>query len=121
MIIDGDALVAWYPFIARRWRRVALCDPMAVRGACAQAGALSGGDPRTEPAAMFFAFASVRRAFPFAWKVMAHYVAHLQALNNGLRIDSDRHELDALCVAILHRRADWDGVRAWFDARLLAA
>lgn len=31
MILEGDALVAWYPFVARRWQRVALCDPMAVR------------------------------------------------------------------------------------------
>lgn len=106
MILDGDALVAWYPFVARRWPRVALCDPMAVRAACSQAAALAGDDPRREPAAIFFAFASVRRAFPFAWKVMAHYVAHLQAQANGLVIDAPREELDALCVDVLYQRAD---------------
>jgi hypothetical protein len=91
---------------------------MAVRAACARATALAGSDPRQEPAAIFFAFASVRRAFPFAWKVMAHDVAHLQAQANGFYVDAPREELDALCVDILYQRADWEAVRAWFDAHL---
>jgi len=118
MILDSEALAAWYPFIARRWHRVALCDPMAVRAACANAEQLASGNLRDEPAAIFFAFASVRRAFPFAWKVMAHYVAHLQAQANGLRIDTDRDQLDALCTDVLYRRADWERGRAWFAERL---
>lgn len=119
MILDADALVAWYPFIARRWQRVALCDPIAVRDACVHAETLAAHDARHEPAAIFYAFASKRRAFPFAWKVMAHYVAHLQARSNGLRIEAPRSELDALCLDVLYRRADWTSVRSWFDSRLV--
>lgn len=92
MILDADRLVAWYPHCARRHRRVNLCDP-AARQACERAAALAAGDAARTPAAVFLAFAESR---------------------------AEAEELDRLCLDVLHRRAGWDEVQAWFEPRLTA-
>lgn len=118
MTLSPEALAAWYPFVARRYKRVALFDPLAVQACCELAAALAAGDPATEPAAMFFAFASKRRAFPFAWKLMAGLIARQQAELNGLTLGATLDDLAALCVEVLFRRMDWEAVRAWFAPRV---
>ncbi len=120
MILDPDPIVAGYPFVARRLRRVAVCDPAAVRQACDRARALASS-PQEEPAAIFLAFAERRRAFPFAWKAMAALITRAQARANALRLDATEEELGALCTEVLYRRVDWERVRAWFAPRLVAA
>lgn len=116
MILDPSQIVAGYPFVARRLRRVAMCDPVAVQQACERAKALATSEEE-EPAAVFLAFAERRRAFPFAWKAMAAIVMRAQALTNGLRLEVAEDDLDRLCVEVLYRRVGWAEVRAWFAAR----
>ncbi len=118
MILDAGDLVAAWPHIAERHGRVPLCDAVAVRLCCERAASLASGDLLAEPAAMFFAFADRRRAFPFGWKLMADFIARAQAHADGLEILATRAELDAWCVAVLHRRAAWEDVRDWFVGRV---
>lgn len=120
MILDPSQIVAGYPFVARRLRRVAICDPIAVQQACERARELAASATE-EPAAIFLAFAERRRAFPFAWKAMAAIVTRAQALANGLRLDVSEDELDRLCADVLHRRVGWEETRAWFGPRTLPA
>lgn len=117
MILDAGRAVAGYPFIARRYGRVALCDPGAASECFERARELAAGVEANEPAALFYALASRRRAFPFAWKLMAWYLATAQATTNGLAVDATREELDALCVEVLYQRATWPVVLAWFAVR----
>jgi hypothetical protein len=121
MILDPSQLVLGYPFIAARHRRVAVCDAVAVHGCCLQAAELAGGDPKLEPAAMFFAFASRRRAFPFAWKLMADFILRAQARVNGFTLLATRAEIEALCIDVLYKKADWESVRGWTLPRLVAS
>ena len=78
------------------------------------------GASADEPASIFFAFADRRRAFPFAWKLMAVLLARRQAALNGLSLDSTASELDALCIDVLYQHASWETIRAWFTLRLRA-
>ncbi|RYE78526.1 MAG: hypothetical protein EOO74_05160 [Myxococcales bacterium] len=119
MILDAEQLILGYPFIAARHGRIAVCDALAVHACCSRAHALAGGDPRLEPAAMFFSFADRRRAFPFAWKLMVDFVTRAQARVNHLSLEMPREELEALCVDVLYRRATWEMVRDRIVARLL--
>ena len=119
MILDPSQIVAGYPFVARRLRRVTLCDPIAVQQACERAGQLAASAAE-EPAAIFLAFAERRRAFPFAWMAMAAIITRAQAHANGLRLEMSEEELGQLCVDVLHRRVGWDEVRAWFGPRTVA-
>jgi hypothetical protein len=118
VILDQEQLIASYPFLARRYQRVAICDATAVRECCERAAQLAAGDPAHEPAAVFYAFADRRRAFPFAWKLMANVVARSQAHANGLQLRAVSTELDALCIEVLYRRMTWEAVREWFARRL---
>lgn len=117
MILDAGELVAGYPFVARRHGRVSLCDVAAVGACCDTARALAGGALADEPAAMFYAFAAKRRAFPFAWKLMAELIARSQATANGLAVEATGDELAALAADVLYQRAAGPDVRAWFAAR----
>ncbi len=121
MILDSARVVAGYPFTARRHGRVPLCDAVAVAACFDTAAEPSAGRGADEPAAVFFALASKRRAFPFAWKLMARIVARAQAEANGLHLDADAAELDALCAEVLYKRATWESVRGWFAERVRAA
>jgi hypothetical protein len=118
VILGADDLVAAWPHIAERHGRVPLCDAVAVRQCCECATTLAAGDLLTEPAAMFFAFADRRRAFPFGWKLMADFITRAQAHANGLELEVTREELDDWCIAVLHRRAGWETVRDWFAERV---
>lgn len=118
MILDAAAVVAWYAALAATYRRVPLCNPPDVRRCCIRAMALAGADRALEPAAIFYAFADKRRAFPFAWKMMAGYLAEAQAAANGYELDADGPDLDSLCTEVLYRRMGWPEVRDWFAARL---
>jgi hypothetical protein len=67
---------------------------------------------------MFFAFADRRRAFPFAWKLMADFITRAQARVNGLTLEATGEELERLCVDVLYRRVTWEDVQRWFARRL---
>lgn len=84
-----------------------------------RAAELAVGVAEDEPAATFFAFAGKRRAFPFAWKLMADILTRRQAESCGLRRLATRDAPGALCVEVLHRRAGFEAVRGWFRARLV--
>ncbi len=90
---------------------------MAIGPCFERAAQLAGAVLADEPAAVFYALASKRRAFPFAWKLMARLTAGIQATTNGLALDALLEDLDALCVEVLYQRATWPDVRAWFAAR----
>ena len=120
MIIDASAIVEGYPFVAKRWQRVPICDPAAIHACCEWAEALADGASDDEPASIFFAFADRRRAFLFAWKLMAVLLARRQAALNGFSLDSTASELDALCIDVLYKHASWETIRAWFTLRLRA-
>lgn len=119
MILDAREIVLGYPFVAQRYHRVALCDPQAVEDCCARAEELAAGSPTDEPAAIFFAFADRRRAFPFAWKLMAGILTKRQAVVNGLTLSATHEELGALCTDVLYHRVDFVALRAWFRTRLV--
>jgi hypothetical protein len=116
VILDASLIIAGYPFVARRYGRAPLCDVFAVSACFARAAELAER-PADEPAAVFFALASRRQAFPFASKLMACLVARSQATANGFTLGATAEELDALSNAVLYYRADWPTVRAWFAAR----
>jgi len=117
VILDAAEIVAGYPFVARRLRRVAMCDPVAVQQACERARALAA-DVAQEPTAIFFAFAERRRAFPFAWKAMAAILTRAQAAASGLSLDVADEDFDRLCVEVLYRRMQWADPLAWFGPRV---
>jgi len=95
VILDAAEIIEGYPFVAKRWRRVPMCDPAAVHACCELARELAEGAVADEPAAVFFAFASRRRAFPFAWKLMATLLSRRQAEVNGLVLDLSKAAFDA--------------------------
>lgn len=115
MLTAEEALVGW-PFVARRYGIELPASESAVRAALAFAAGLVS-DPRDEPAAVFFAFASFRRAFPGAWRPMAMLLMHSQARASGVRVTASTPELAALCLDVMHRRVDFPAVRAWFLER----
>lgn len=118
MILAPTALIEWYPAVASHYNRVPLCDAAEVHRCCIRATALAAGDPKLEPAAMFFCFADRRRAFPFAWKLMAATVAELQALANGFMLNVSAQEYDLWCVDVLYKRAGWTEIQTLLSARL---
>jgi len=120
VILDAAQIVAGYPFVARRLRRVARCNPVAVQQACERARALAA-DVAQEPAAIFFAFAERRRAFPFAWKAMAAFLTRAQASASGRSLDVAEEDFDPLCVEVLYRRVQWADALAWFGPRVTRA
>jgi len=117
VILDAGRVVAGYPFIARRYGRVALCDPAAATECFERARELSAGVVEDEPAAVFYAFASRRQAFPFAWKLMAWFLASAQATANGLGLSATQDDLNMLCAEVRYQRVGWGRIQAWFAAR----
>ncbi len=120
MILGANQIVAGYPFLARRFRRIPLCDVRAVEQACQRADELAEGQPVHEPAAIFLAFTERRWAFPFAWRLMACHLAMAQARHNGLLLSASYDDLGALCLEASNQRRGWVDVREWFAARLRA-
>jgi len=120
VIPSADAVEIAFSFVARRYRRMAICNRPAVERALRLAASLVQ-DTSTEPAAMFFAFAATRAAFPAAWRLMAGVLAVRQAQMLGYHLEVNREDLDALCLDVLHGRADFPGVVTWFAARKSAS
>jgi hypothetical protein len=112
-----EQIVEAFPFVARRWRVEPLMSVAAVRAALDHASSL-GVEGRDEPAALFFAFATYRRAFPRAWRRMAALLAMNQARSLGLAIDASAADLDGVASRIMLAGESFEAVRAWFAARL---
>jgi hypothetical protein len=71
-----------------------------------------------EPAALLFAFASFRRAFPGGWRFMAQSIAFSQAHELGFMLDAKPDDVDELLSAIMYGTADFEDVRAWVAEHL---
>jgi hypothetical protein len=79
---------------------------------------LANDREQDEPAAILYAFASHRRAFPEAWRLMAGVLAIGQARAIGCQLNVTREDLDKLLSAVMHHEASHENVRAWVAARL---
>ncbi len=101
----------------RKQRGGAPASEVAVRSAVRMARDLARGE-NDEPAALLFAFASFRRAFPGGWRFMAQSIAFSQAHELGLVFDAKPGDVDELLSAIMYGTADFEDVRAWVAERL---
>lgn len=117
MIPSTDAFLVAYRFIARRYHRMPIANQVAVDRARQLAVSLST-TPASEPAALFFAFASTRAAFPAAWRLMSALLAARQAQMLGYHLQANQQDLEDLCAEVLYQRTDFPQVAAWFAARL---
>lgn len=102
----------------RRRHATGLASARAVGAALDAARALSQ-DEQDEPAALLFAFASYRRAFPGAWRFMAHAIAAQQARALGFELKARREDIDALFSSIMYRSTGFEEVRAWVAAHMV--
>jgi hypothetical protein len=114
-----EALRGW-PFVARRLGLTGTANEAAARAALDAARMLAAGDASAEPAAVFFALASYRRAFPGAWREMALMLAIAQARIHGRAVDASGAELHALARDVMHKRVAFDEVRRRFAGWLVA-
>ncbi len=117
MIPSTDAFLVAYRFIARRYQRMPIANRAAVERARQLALSLSTTPP-SEPAALFFAFASTRAAFPAAWRLMSALLAARQAQMLGYNLQASQQDLEDLCTEVLYQRTDFPRVATWFAARL---
>lgn len=115
MLPSVKDVLAGYPFFAQRFGIDIPADESAVRAALDTARTLAAGHNALEPAALFFAFATYRRAFPGAGRRMAQLLARAHAHRQGVRIDADSLAFDALYSDVMHKRVGFDAVRIWFE------
>ncbi len=116
MIPEPETLLDAYAFY-RQQRGGAPASETAVRAALRMARDLAGAES-DEPAALLFAFASYRRAFPGGWRFMAQSIAYSQTHELGLVLDAKPVDVDALLSSIMYGTADFEHVRAWVAGRL---
>ena len=76
--------------------------------------------PDDEPAAIFFAFISVRVAFPGALLAVTWQLSVNCAHAHGKRIGAARKEAVGMVGAMGRAEMDWTDVSRWFRARLVA-
>jgi hypothetical protein len=111
VIPTADELLAAWPFVARRFMLLPGASQPAVEAALHEARALANGYTAHEPAALFYAFARRPRAFPGGWRLMARMIAIGHARKHGVPVNfPSTAECDALCMAIVERRAGFDEV-----------
>ena len=117
MIISPESVIEGFAFVARR---LGIEPTMSVRAihAALDDARRHAATTHDEPAAVFFAFARFRRAFPRAWRQMAALLSMSQARELGLRIHASAADYDELASAIMLDDAPFDDVRAWFESRL---
>jgi hypothetical protein len=113
MIPPADALLHAYESLGRR----VPASPRAVHAALEAARVLASNESE-EPAALLFAFASYRRAFPGAWRFMALSIAVQQARSLGFELDASPAEYDTLLSAVLYRTFGYEDVRTWVSTHL---
>lgn len=89
-----------------------------MHAALAMATDLAAGVEEDAPAALLFAFASYRRAFPGAWRFMATSLALAQARRLGRTVVAPSGALEELLTRIMYREASFDDVRAWLEKHL---
>lgn len=112
-------MLRWWPQIAQRYRRLGIANETVIEKALARARELAQEAPFDEPAAVFFAFAETRAAFPGARRLMAALLAQRQAMELGCELNATTEDLAALCLDVLHRRADFEGIRSRFETWLV--
>ena len=92
---SAEEILAGYDFFRRRTGALPPSEA-AVRAALAMATDLAAGVEEDALAALLFAFASYRRAFPGAWRFMATSLALAQARRLGRTVAAPRGELEEL-------------------------
>src|SRR5580693_738160 len=97
---DAGALLAFYELGRATWGTPP-ASARAVHAALDAARDLAD-EEREEPAALLFAFASYRRAFPGAWSFMAQAIAAQHAHSIGCAIVSTQADIDALLSAVMY-------------------
>lgn len=110
-----EVLVAYVHHQRRKGLR-----PASERGVAAalETARTLASEERDETAAMLFAFAAYRRAFPGGWRFMAAALAVSQAHDAGYFIETTHADMDALLSAVMYGTAGYGDVRAWVAARL---
>jgi hypothetical protein len=71
-----------------------------------------------EPAALFYAFATRRRAVPPYNRRFAAFVAREQLRDIAATLDANDDDLITLGDRALHGEVDYEDVRAWFAERM---
>lgn len=118
MIPNAAEVLSGYAFLARRHRLSVPASERAVTAALDTARTLAADREEDEPAALLFAFASYRRAFPEAWRLMAGILAVGQARSSGYQLSATPADFDQLLSAVMHHEAGFVDVRAWVALRL---
>lgn len=117
MIPTAEEFLAGYEFYRRRTGALPASE-RAIRAALAMAAQLAGGREEDEPAALLFAFASYRRAFPGAWRFMAATIALTQVRAQGATVNASMDEVNALLLRVMYSEAGFEDVRAWLAQRI---
>lgn len=116
MIPDAEALGRGLRFWTLRRGLPPVADAV-VKTAREEAAALAC-DERSEPAAVFYAFARRPRGLSGGWRQLPVLLAMNQASSLGFELDTDALALADLVMAVVLREMDFEAVRAWFDQRL---
>jgi hypothetical protein len=117
LIPSVESVVGGAAFLARRYGVRRPPDAEAVRLALQTAGELAADVDGDEPAALFYALASVPQAFPGVGSgvVLLITANHLASL--GLALDAEHGELLRYVRAVSDGRVRYDELRAWFASR----
>lgn len=108
MIPAPADILAGFRFAARRWKLSGEPSERSVTAAVEDATQLAADDAAAEPAALFFAFARRPRTFPGAWRLMPALLAMNQAKALGLRLRTERDELNRLLTRIAGRELSYE-------------
>jgi hypothetical protein len=118
VIPTAESLLAVYA-LYRKQRGGAPASEVAVRAAVRAAHSLVR-EENDEPAALLFAFATHRRAFPGGWRFMAQAIAYSQARDLGLSLHATPDDVDDLLSEVMYGTATFEDVRDWVALRLQA-
>jgi hypothetical protein len=107
-----------YGFHARR-HGLPSASERAVAAALEAARGFAAGNEADEPAALFFAFATYRRAFPGALRFMTRSIAAGHARGLGFRLRATSAETDEWISGIMFRTVSFEDVKRYFAERLV--
>jgi hypothetical protein len=116
LIPELEDVLRGYDFYACR-RKLPDASGPDVRAALKLSLTLSRGRPDDEPAAILYAFAIVRQAFPGAWRAMALRLAKNQAAMTGKILLADDDTL-ALIAGVRSGDRSYEQVCLWMALRL---
>jgi hypothetical protein len=112
----AEQVARGYEFFARRHDLDPVCSVPRIEEALTLARRLAT-TTEDEPAAMFFAFVSVRVAFPGALLAMTWQLTINCASSNGHRVAATSDEVGGFVRQIGGAQMSWPDVRDWFALR----